>query len=70
MVGFPDETSDDFCATLNLLRELEFDGIEGYNFTPRSGTPAAMMPNQIPFKTSLRRAYEICGTFDQALRMG
>ena len=70
LIGFPGETDDDFCATLNLLKEIEFDGIEVYNFTPRDGTLAATMPNQVPYKTSLKRAYEICKTFDNALRMG
>jgi tRNA-2-methylthio-N6-dimethylallyladenosine synthase len=70
MVGFPDETTDDFYDTFNLLKKLRFKEVEVYNFSPRQGTLAAKMPNQVPFKISLKRAYEICSTFDYALRMG
>jgi len=70
MVGFPGETDADFDATLSLLQELQLNDIEVYNFTPRRGTVAASMPNRISYKTSLKRAYKICKTFDHALRMG
>ena len=70
MVGFPDKTVNDFYDTVNLLKKLRFKEVEVYNFSPRQGTLAAKMPNQVPFKISLKRAYEICSTFDYALRMG
>ncbi len=48
IVGFPGETDADFTATLNVAREIGFSKIHQFPFSPRRGTPAAEMPNQIP----------------------
>lgn len=48
IVGFPGETEEDFEATLNALRRVEFDMIYSFIYSPRKGTPAAEMENQVP----------------------
>jgi tRNA-2-methylthio-N6-dimethylallyladenosine synthase len=48
IVGFPDETEEDFQATLSLVREVAFDQAFLFKYSPRRDTPAAGMPNQIP----------------------
>ncbi len=48
MVGFPGETEDDFAATLGVMRRARFDMIYSFIFSPRRGTPAARMAEQIP----------------------
>jgi tRNA-2-methylthio-N6-dimethylallyladenosine synthase len=48
IVGFPGETDADFEETLSLMREVEFDGAFAFKFSPRTGTPAADMPDQVP----------------------
>ena len=48
IVGFPGETEADFEATLKLARELEFDDSYCFIYSPRPGTPAAELPDQIP----------------------
>ena len=48
IVGFPDETEEDFAATLEALRICRFDMIYSFLYSPRKGTPAAEMENQIP----------------------
>lgn len=48
IVGFPGETEDDFEATLTMLRTVRFDMIYSFIYSPRSGTPAAKMENQVP----------------------
>ncbi len=48
IVGFPGETEEDFEATLTLLRTVRFDMIYSFIYSPRSGTPAAEMENQVP----------------------
>ncbi len=48
IVGFPGESEADFEATLRLARELEFDGSFCFAYSPRPGTPAADLPDQIP----------------------
>ncbi len=48
IVGFPGETEEDFCATLDALRRARYDRIFSFIYSPRKGTPAAEMPDQIP----------------------
>ncbi|HUE70012.1 MAG TPA: tRNA (N(6)-L-threonylcarbamoyladenosine(37)-C(2))-methylthiotransferase MtaB [Pirellulaceae bacterium] len=48
IVGFPGETDADFEATLRVCREAGFSKIHIFPFSPRKGTPAAEMPDQIP----------------------
>jgi MiaB/RimO family radical SAM methylthiotransferase len=48
MVGFPTETQQDFEQSIRLLEELKFDWVEVYKYSPRPGTPAATMKEQIP----------------------
>ncbi len=47
IVGFPGETEEDFEATLDALRRARFDRIFSFIYSPRKGTPAAEMPDQI-----------------------
>src|SRR4029077_59258 len=48
IVGFPGETEADFCQTLEAVEEVGFDGAFTFVFSPRSGTEAATMPDQVP----------------------
>ena len=48
IVGFPGETEEDFEATLEILRKVRYDMIFSFIYSPRNGTPAAKMENQIP----------------------
>jgi tRNA-2-methylthio-N6-dimethylallyladenosine synthase len=48
IVGFPGETEADFRQTLEVVEELGFDGAFTFVFSPRSGTQAASMPDQVP----------------------
>ena len=47
IVGFPGETEEDFEGTLEMLREVRYDMIFSFIYSPRKGTPAAEM-EQIP----------------------
>jgi tRNA-2-methylthio-N6-dimethylallyladenosine synthase len=47
IVGFPGETEDDFLRTVEVVDEVGFDGAFTFVFSPRSGTEAAAMPDQI-----------------------
>jgi tRNA-2-methylthio-N6-dimethylallyladenosine synthase len=47
IVGFPGETEEDFQDTLSLVEEVRFDSAYTFIYSPRSGTPAAKMPEQI-----------------------
>jgi len=48
IVGFPGETEEDFCQTLSLVREVEFDNAYIFKYSPRHDTPAAVMAGQVP----------------------
>lgn len=47
IVGFPGETEEDFQATLRVAAECGFSKIHIFPFSPRQGTPAATMPQQV-----------------------
>jgi tRNA-2-methylthio-N6-dimethylallyladenosine synthase len=47
IVGFPGETEADFQETLEVVEEVGYDGAFTFVFSPRSGTEAATMPDQV-----------------------
>ena len=63
IVGFPGETEDDFRATLEVVEEVGFDGAFTFVFSPRRGTEAATMPDQVPDEVKaerIERLIELC----------
>jgi tRNA-2-methylthio-N6-dimethylallyladenosine synthase len=48
IVGFPGETEGDFLETLEVAEKVGFDGAFTFVYSPRSGTEAAGMPDQVP----------------------
>jgi tRNA-2-methylthio-N6-dimethylallyladenosine synthase len=48
IVGFPGETEEDFRQTLEVVEEVGFDGAFTFVYSPRHGTEAAAMPDQVP----------------------
>jgi tRNA-2-methylthio-N6-dimethylallyladenosine synthase len=48
IVGFPGETEDDFAETLGVIDEVGFDGAFTFVYSPRAGTEAAVMADQVP----------------------
>jgi tRNA-2-methylthio-N6-dimethylallyladenosine synthase len=55
IVGFPGETERDFDATMNLIEELNFDQSFSFIFSPRPGTPAANLPDDVSLDTKKLR---------------
>ncbi len=47
IVGFPGETDEDFEETLDLIKEVKYNSIFTFQYSKRTGTPAADMPNQV-----------------------
>ncbi len=47
MIGFPTETEEDFLDTLNLVKQVNFDGAFTFVYSKRSGTKAAEMSGQV-----------------------
>src|SRR5438067_5619333 len=48
IVGFPGETEEDFEATLRIVDAVRYASAYSFKYSPRPGTPAATMEDQIP----------------------
>ena len=55
MVGFPSETEEDFCRTLELVKAADFSSAFTFVYSRRSGTRAAQMEGQIPEEVQKER---------------
>ncbi|HEV3127582.1 MAG TPA: tRNA (N6-isopentenyl adenosine(37)-C2)-methylthiotransferase MiaB [Solirubrobacteraceae bacterium] len=59
IVGFPGETEGDFAQTLSLTEEVGYDGAFTFIYSPRRGTEAATMPDQIPHELKVERMQQL-----------
>ena len=59
IVGFPDETDDDFAETLRTAREIKYINSYSFKYSPRPHTAAAIMPNQISEQIKSVRLYQL-----------
>ena len=55
IVGFPNETDEDFNETLDVVNECKFDGAFTFIYSPREGTPAAKIKDTIDIKVKEQR---------------
>ncbi len=62
IVGFPDESEQDFCETLEFVRRAKFLRAHIFPYSKRAGTLAAIMPNQIPKDEKSRRLHILSET--------
>jgi len=56
ITGFPGETEDEFKQSAAFIEEMQFSAGHVFTFSPRSGTPAAQMPLQVPHGTAKQRS--------------
>ena len=59
MVGFPNETEEDFEDTFSVMKEVGYAGAFTFIYSRRSGTPAAEMDGQIDEETSKKRIMKL-----------
>ncbi|CUS92353.1 tRNA-2-methylthio-N6-dimethylallyladenosine synthase, partial [Candidatus Kryptonium thompsonii] len=59
IAGFPTETEEDHKMTLSLLEEVRFDGAFMFKYSPREGTKAYEMGDDVPDEVKIRRLNEI-----------
>ncbi|CAM3949331.1 tRNA (N6-isopentenyl adenosine(37)-C2)-methylthiotransferase MiaB [Cohnella lubricantis] len=55
IVGFPGETEEQFEETLSLVREVRFASAFTFIYSPREGTPAASMADNVPYEVKQQR---------------
>lgn len=59
IVGFPGETEEDFQKLIKFIGEAYFDKLGAFKYSKEEGTPAAKLPNQIHYKTKIKRYNKI-----------
>jgi tRNA-2-methylthio-N6-dimethylallyladenosine synthase len=55
IVGFPGETEDDFQRTLEVVAEVRYDSAFTFVYSPRAGTEAAALQEQVPHEVKIER---------------
>lgn len=55
IIGFPGETEEDFQETMDVVRQARFTSAYTFLYSPRSKTPAAEMPDQVPDEVARER---------------
>ncbi len=69
IAGFPGETEAEFAQTLDFLRETQFAHVHIFPYSPRRGTRAVQMPDQVPKaerEERARRAIALCAGAEEA----
>lgn len=59
IVGFPGETEEDFKDTLDIVKKVRFSGAYTFIYSKRTGTPAAIMEEEVPEEVFQRRFNEL-----------
>jgi len=68
IVGFPGETEADFQATLDVVEEVGYDSAFTFVYSPRAGTEAAAMPDQVPHELKIERMERLVEVVQQSAR--
>lgn len=64
IVGFPGETEQDFAATMKLVEEVKFDGSFSFLYSPRPGTPAASLSDEVSQEIKTSRLHALLAATD------
>jgi tRNA-2-methylthio-N6-dimethylallyladenosine synthase len=62
IVGFPGETEDDFRQTLEVVERVGYDSAFTFVYSPRAGTEAAALPDQVPHELKIERMERLVET--------
>jgi tRNA-2-methylthio-N6-dimethylallyladenosine synthase len=65
IAGFPTETYEDHIKTLDVMREVRYDGAYMFKYSPREGTKAFKMKDDVPEKNKSKRLQEVIGLQQQ-----
>ena len=59
IVGFPGETDEQFAHLMDFVREIQFDRLGAFPYSPEEDTPAARMDGQLPEEIKQKRLDEL-----------
>src|SRR5699024_2523610 len=59
IVGFPNETEEQFEETMTLMEEVGFESAYTFIYSPREGTPAAAKQDDVPMEVKKERLYRL-----------
>jgi tRNA-2-methylthio-N6-dimethylallyladenosine synthase len=68
IVGFPGETEEDFAQTLEVVEEMRYDSAFTFVYSPRAGTEAAAMADQVPHDVKIERMGRLVETTQRIAR--
>lgn len=68
IVGFPGETEEDFQESLDMVSRVGFCKVHGFPYSPRKGTAAAAMDNQVPAAVKKARNKQLLGLGESIAR--
>ncbi|QKG84512.1 tRNA (N6-isopentenyl adenosine(37)-C2)-methylthiotransferase MiaB [Kroppenstedtia pulmonis] len=68
IVGYPGETEEQFQDTLSLMKEVEYDSAFTFIYSPREGTPAARMKDDVPMEVKKERLHRLNRLQDEISR--
>ena len=68
IVGFPGETEQDFEETMKLIEEVGFDQSFSFIYSPRPGTPAASLPDDVPQEVKKARLARLQAKINEQAR--
>lgn len=68
IVGFPGETDEQFEETLSLVREVGYDSAYTFIYSPREGTPAAVMEDNVPMEVKSERLQRLNAAINEYSR--
>ncbi|UJF35415.1 tRNA (N6-isopentenyl adenosine(37)-C2)-methylthiotransferase MiaB [Paenibacillus hexagrammi] len=70
IVGFPGETDEQFEETLSLVREVKFELAFTFIYSPREGTPATDMEDNVPMEVKKQRLYRLNELINELSKQG
>ena len=68
ITGLPGESEEEFAELETFLKEMKFDRVGVFPFSPEPGTPAAKMADQIPFEIAEKRAAKLMALQKKIMR--
>lgn len=67
IVGFPNESEEQFLDTIDLVKKVQYDSAFTFIYSPRKGTPAARMEDNVPYKEKSIRFMKLVNALEESV---